>query len=717
MKNVLLIALHDHGKGSLALGYLKSWLDRDPVIVRNYRVRIRVFPTSAEPCTVHGEIEALGSVAMVGFSVYSWNADAVEVLLRTLPDSVTAFLGGPDADGSAERWLREHDNVGFIIRGEGEIPLQLVLRAYLDDPDMSFLPGIPQTAVLKDGRFILNHDSAIVALLDRIPSPLLTGNLPLDNIVSLQFTRGCPYQCAYCLERVQPLRSHSIERMLAETRVVLRNPEVRHLSLANASFDPNSSHGRALAELFRKENHHGTDIVVLELRAEKVDESAVSVLEDLNVSSVETGPQTTNPEVLRNIRRSFHRERFARGVELLKHAGIHVDLDLILGLPGDDFYSFMRSLFFCLDLAPERINPFLLRLFPNSPLYAKRREFGYRAMERAPYAVVENNTFSAGDLRLARIVSKRLIDELRLAGCSENMFEVVRCDIDGRSEVENPGIGVDFREFGAISLRCMSANVAKQAIDVCDKAREAGISGLILSGNAIDFRLGAIPFSGFGTQDFDSDVHALLRRIDRIELDLNDSGLDANRIMDVAETILQLNTFTDREISLVLHLVADSGFENGILALESALSGKSLRDRCSGIAVAFSTEEYLRRWQHNPERLYELFRSASDMTAKAGLWAYAADFPPCLLPRLDPRHHLHFYTKSGRRNRVPAPVCQNCEVSILCRSFGPFANELRDRLRPFSEISPHMAKLCKIKRENNGDSSVLRQWEIPAIPA
>lgn len=417
-KKVFLTTFNIHGYYSLAFGYLQAYA------LKSKKLKGKVKFLSLDFCIDCNDIYQVLyyferiKPDIIGFSCYCWNMEKVDKLSRlskeVLP-KVKVILGGPEVGPIAEEVLQSNPAVDVVVRGEGEATFKELLEHYvLNRKDISQIKGISY----REGKNVYaNEERELIENLDDIPSPYLTGILPLrDQVLYLESYRGCPYRCAYCYEgkNYPHLRYFSKERIKKEIEFISKSGKVKRYSFVDPVFNLNKKKLREMCSLISRSNQGDVKLHTIEVSMEKVDEETVKELQRANVVSVETGPQTVNEDTLKNINRYFERDKFIRGVELLEDSGIDVLCDLIIGLPGDNFFKFARSTRFVFNLKPGRVIFSTLHVLPGTYLFKNASKIGLRFEKAPPHAVIENKSFSYTELRRAEVMALSLEKEYNL---------------------------------------------------------------------------------------------------------------------------------------------------------------------------------------------------------------------------------------------------------------------------------------------------------------
>ena len=344
---------------------------------------------------------------VIGFSCYIWNIRMIEELLEELPKimpRVPIWVGGPEVTYRAAEFLEQHPSVQGVMVGEGEATFLEVLRYYLEEPiSLSQIAGI----VYRDekGRIIQNEPRELTNL-DRLP--FLYHNLePFTNrIIYYETGRGCPYRCSYCLSSIDKtvrLRSFSVVR---EELQFFLDHQVTQVKFVDRTFNCNRKHAMDIWQ-YLIEHDNGVTNFHFEIEADILSEEELALLAKARpgLFQMEIGVQTANPETLHEIRRTARLDRIEHAVALLKRAGnIHVHLDLIAGLPFEDYESFGHSFDTVYAMEPEQLQLGFLKVLWGSYMQEKAKDYELKYLTTAPYEVLSTKWLSYGDVvRLKRV--------------------------------------------------------------------------------------------------------------------------------------------------------------------------------------------------------------------------------------------------------------------------------------------------------------------------
>jgi radical SAM superfamily enzyme YgiQ (UPF0313 family) len=415
---VTLISFNWSNHFSIANGCLKAYAETDKVIAKNTDIQIVDFDAES-----HNVRQALCYLTteepdVVGFSCYCWNMDKVlelSRLLKQLYPKTQIVLGGPEVGAIAHKCMKENPAVDVVVMGEGEVTFQELLLSYLNHGKA--IGSVDGITYRQNGKIRSTGQRALIEDLGDIPSPYLTGALtPRDRVTYVETYRGCPYKCAFCYEgkNFPKLRFFPDERIRREIELITANPEIRSFHVVDSVFNLKKDRLRRIAQMFQDANRSGAGLTTVEVMTETVDEETVELLRKANVLSVETGPQTVNTHTIKNINRYYRKEKFNRGIKLLVDGGIDVLTDLIIGLPGDNFFRFVRSAKAMMRLKATTIVFSILHVLPGTELYENADKFGLLFDDKAPHLVLKNDTFPYEEIDRAVVLAVSVGKEYNL---------------------------------------------------------------------------------------------------------------------------------------------------------------------------------------------------------------------------------------------------------------------------------------------------------------
>lgn len=340
-------------------------------------------------------------------SCYIWNISYVEALIREfhklMPD-VPIWLGGPEVSFESEVFLREHPEVTGIMRGEGEDTFAALARYYVyGSPE--YLEDIPGLIFFRDGKPFQTGESLPLPL-DRIPFCYDNVDDLAHRIVYYESSRGCPFRCSYCLSSLEKtLRFRSLDLVKKELSFFVEQgiPQVKFV---DRTFNCEHAHAMTIWQYIQKIDR-GTTNFHFEVSADLFCEEELALLSSFRpgLIQLEIGVQSTNPATISEIHRQMDLPRLKEVVTRIRAwHNIHMHLDLIAGLPFEDYATFTKSFDEVFALAPNQLQLGFLKVLKGSYMYEHATEYGILFHETAPYEVLATKWLSYDDiLRIKRV--------------------------------------------------------------------------------------------------------------------------------------------------------------------------------------------------------------------------------------------------------------------------------------------------------------------------
>ncbi len=334
--------------------------------------------------------------------VYVWNRRPLAAIARELKKRLPRLrivAGGPEASGRPEPLLTE-GGCDLVLRGEGEMIFpELVSALARGDDSWRQLAGL----CWREDDGIREHPApAPAADPGHLASPWLTGVLRprTGGGVLWETARGCAFGCDFCFDAGgrHQLRPLPYERLEAELEL-FRAAGVGRVWVLDSTFNHPPQRGRKLLQLLR-DRAPGIHFH-LEAKADFLDRETAALLAEIDCS-VQVGLQSADPEVLRRMHRPFNPRVFVQAMNLLNNEQVTFGLDLIYGLPGDDFAGFCHSLDFALGFAPNHLDIFPLAVLPGTALANRAAGEGIVWQQEPPYEVEATPWMPAEDLEHCR---------------------------------------------------------------------------------------------------------------------------------------------------------------------------------------------------------------------------------------------------------------------------------------------------------------------------
>lgn len=401
MKKVILAALNaKYIHSNLALRYLSRFQDNN----RKHHVETMEFTINQRLDFIVEELFRK-QPDVVLFSCYIWNVEMLRqlcpILKKIMPDCVIGF-GGPEVSYESETFLRENPAVDFVMRGEGELVFTKYLE-HLDAGNPATLGEI-ESLTYRQGDEIFSTPQMHPMDLALLPFPYEDDFSDVQNqIIYYESSRGCPYHCGYCLSSVENgVRFVPLDKVLPDLQKFL-DKNVPQVKFIDRTFNCRKSHAMAIWK-YLHEHDNGVTNFHFEITADLIDQETIDFLKTVRkgLFQFEIGVQSTNPQTIRAINRNVDFAALSEIVQQIKDGGnIHQHLDLIAGLPYEDYDSFGRSFNDVYALHPEQLQLGFLKVLKGSMLHQKQKEFEIVYHDTAPYEVLTTHELPYADtLRL-----------------------------------------------------------------------------------------------------------------------------------------------------------------------------------------------------------------------------------------------------------------------------------------------------------------------------
>ena len=327
----------------------------------------------------------------IAFSCYIWNFRQIRELLTELPKILPGtelWLGGPEVSYDAEQVMHEFPQLTGIMVGEGEETFLELMRHYCEgEPALPEIRGLCLRGGMTGARELTN--------LNRIPFFYEcydnSATSPFANrIIYYESSRGCPYQCSYCLSSIdKTVRFRPIDTVRRELSFFLEK-KVPQVKFVDRTFNCNHTHAMEVWR-YLLDHDNGVTNFHFEIAEDIINEEELNLLHAMRPGLVqlEIGVQSTNPETLREIRRKMDVDRLRYVVERIRQGkNIHIHLDLIAGLPYEDYDSFGRSFDEVYAMKPSQLQLGFLKVLKGSYMYQKALEYGIIYRSDPPYEVL-----------------------------------------------------------------------------------------------------------------------------------------------------------------------------------------------------------------------------------------------------------------------------------------------------------------------------------------
>ena len=363
---------------------------------------------------------------VICFSCYIWNISFVKELaedLKKVLPSVPFWAGGPEVSFDAEAFLAANPAFDGVMVGEGEETF-LELAGYYVDHRKS-LEQIRGIAFRKENQVLHNGWREIMDL-SKVPFPYKDLQDFDHRIIYYESSRGCPFSCSYCLSSVdKKLRFRSLDLVQKELQFFLDH-KVPQVKFVDRTFNCKHDHAMAIWK-YIVEHDNGITNFHFEIAADLLREEELELMATMRpgLIQLEIGVQSTNLQTLEAIHRKTDFSRICQIVERIHSFGnIHQHLDLIAGLPYEDYDSFHHSFNDVYALRPQQFQLGFLKVLKGSLMKQMEKEYGIVHKEKEPYEVLSTNWITYEDvLNLKKV--ENMVEVYYNSGQFENSLKYV----------------------------------------------------------------------------------------------------------------------------------------------------------------------------------------------------------------------------------------------------------------------------------------------------
>ena len=328
---------------------------------------------------------------VVCVSCYIWNISFVKELMadltKILPDA-DFWAGGPEVSYDAEKFLTENPEFKGVMVGEGEETFRELAGYYVEkDPqNLKDMTGV----CYRDGDQIIHNGWRQIMDLSKIPFIYKDLSDFKNRIIYYESSRGCPFSCSYCLSSIdKKLRFRDTEMVKKELQFFIDN-KVPQVKFVDRTFNCKHDHAMAIWK-YINEHDNGVTNFHFEISADLLREEELQEMSTMRpgLIQLEIGVQSTNPDTIKAIHRTMDFEKLKGIVDRIhSFENIHQHLDLIAGLPYEDYDSFRHSFNDVYALKPQQLQLGFLKVLKGSHMMEMCREYGIVYKTQEPYEVL-----------------------------------------------------------------------------------------------------------------------------------------------------------------------------------------------------------------------------------------------------------------------------------------------------------------------------------------
>jgi len=392
----------------LATGYLKAAIDADKNLSSKYETVILDFTTNTKDEEVIKQVIE-HDPKVVLYSTYIWNHEYAfrnSKLLRQLRPDTHIIFGGPQVSYNAEEVLRDNPQCDIIVRGDNISVIKMVLDSDFSHKDISKIPNL----TYMNGGKVISSPGFMKDDLSLISSPYQTGAFNLNDgkkhTVTIEMSRGCVFRCQYCVwgDRNVQMNKFPLDRLLKDVEIIYNNPNIEVVYFLDSCIFYMPDYAKQIIDKITTCKYKDIP-TVLSLDPRVLNEEMIKYLQKIKRmhNQYQFGLQAVNAETLKTANRYFLVDRFKEKIDLLRKVDTNAEigLDIIFGLPGDNYETFRDTIDFALKIRASKIYPSPLLLLPGTPYFHDRDNYKFVADEKT-WMVKSNNTYSEEDMQKTR---------------------------------------------------------------------------------------------------------------------------------------------------------------------------------------------------------------------------------------------------------------------------------------------------------------------------
>lgn len=329
---------------------------------------------------------------MLCLSCYIWNLNYVEEIVheihKLLPEMLI-WVGGPEVSYDGPAVLTRLPEIDGVMKGEGEKTFCDLVEFYNNKENERTLDRI-EGIVYRKGEEICENAWRKTMDLSEVPFVYHDMKEFEHKIIYYESSRGCPFSCSYCLSSIDKcLRFRNLDMVKKELQFFIDH-KVPQVKFVDRTFNCKHDHAMAIWS-YIMEHDNGVTNFHFEVSADLLNEAELELMSHMRpgLIQLEIGVQSTNEKTIREIRRTMKFEEVARIVKQINGYGnIHQHLDLIAGLPYEDYESFHKSFVDVYALQPEQLQLGFLKVLKGSYMEEQKENYGLVYKGRPPYEVL-----------------------------------------------------------------------------------------------------------------------------------------------------------------------------------------------------------------------------------------------------------------------------------------------------------------------------------------
>lgn len=355
------------------------------------------------------------------FSCYIWNYEYVKEVaseFHKLRPEVPIWVGGPEVSYEIERMFAENPSFYGVVIGEGEATFS-ELCAYYCNGKEGALSDIAGIAYRNGEKYDDRNEKSPAITRTKPRAPIDLSSIPFcyedmtdfeNRIIYYESSRGCPFSCSYCLSSIdKKLRFRNTELVKKELQFFI-DKKVPQVKFVDRTFNCNHTHAMEIWK-FIQEKDIGITNFHFEIAADLLTEEEIVLLSTFRPGLVqlEIGVQSTNLQTIEEIHRKMQLSDVESSVRFIQKAGnIHEHLDLIAGLPYENYERFGQSFRDIYALKPNQLQLGFLKVLKGSYIFEHKDEYGMIYRSKPPYEIMQTKWLSYDEVLLIKLVEEML---------------------------------------------------------------------------------------------------------------------------------------------------------------------------------------------------------------------------------------------------------------------------------------------------------------------
>lgn len=336
---------------------------------------------------------------IVGLSCYIWNIEIIKQLLPILKiHDITIILGGPEVSYNAQYYL-SNNLADYVLKNEGEESFNMLIHyLHSDISNINLIPNLYYKDRFTFDKLVdISKTKMAYDLLDDVE----------NQIIYIETSRGCPFHCGYCMASLDnKLRFFSIEEIKRQVLLLIQKGG-KTFKFLDRTFNANKKNFIDLIDFIIK-HHKENNSFQFEITGDLLDDDIINYINTnapKNLFRFEIGIQSTNLKANKAVYRIQNNEKLFHNIKVIQEKNIiDLHLDLIAGLPYEDYDSFIKTFNEVLSLRPKELQLGFLKLLKGTKLYEEKEMYGYKFNNSSPYDIISNNFLSEKDIFNIHIV-------------------------------------------------------------------------------------------------------------------------------------------------------------------------------------------------------------------------------------------------------------------------------------------------------------------------